>query len=330
MTGSSSLPLRGRADRILLGGIARSGTSWVSRAINHAGGASARYEPDNVDAHPDAPDAGRLGFGPYPVLRPGDEAPLYRTLWDLAFAGRLPVPPGPRLAAGRALLRMPRPLRDPVMRAAGKVLARAPKSSRQVAVKTIMASFAIDWIVENYDPRVAIMQRNPLNVVASWVELGIHGFDLETRPAVREYYRERLGFASPPPRSSTHARTAWWVGLLTATLGEAVDRHPHWLVMDHEYMCQDPITTMRDLFDGLGLVWTAEAEEFVAASNRPGTGFVLNRVAREQPERWRERLSQAQVDEITSVLSDFPTAGWVVGPGRAGTAAAGGEVSAQR
>jgi hypothetical protein len=60
----------------------------------------------------------------------------------------------------------------------------------------------------------------------------------------------------------------------------------------------------------LGLSWNHAAEEYVHASNRPGTGFTTNRVARDQPKRWRERLTPIEVREIRRVLESFPLRGW--------------------
>jgi putative thioredoxin len=40
----------GRADRVLLAGIARSGTSWLIRAFARTPGTTHYYEPDNIDA----------------------------------------------------------------------------------------------------------------------------------------------------------------------------------------------------------------------------------------------------------------------------------------
>ncbi len=53
---------------------------------------------------------------------------------------------------------------------------------------------------------------------------------------------------------------------------------------------------------------------FSPSSNRPGEGFSHIRVTREQPNRWRKRLSDQQVDEIEAVLDQYPSRGWIRQP----------------
>ena len=101
---SASAP---RRDRVVLIGVARSGTSWLSRAASRARGVRYYYEPDNVDAHPTgAPPPGRRGFGPYPIIDPDDAGTAFTPLWDLVFAGRWPFSRGTEkgtpTAGGRA------------------------------------------------------------------------------------------------------------------------------------------------------------------------------------------------------------------------------------
>src|ERR1700687_1522558 len=80
-----------RSDRLVLVGVARSGTSWLGHALGRGRDGPLFFEPDNVDAHPPAATtAGRRGFGPYPVIDGDDDAGQFAPLWDLVFSGRLP------------------------------------------------------------------------------------------------------------------------------------------------------------------------------------------------------------------------------------------------
>ena len=72
--------------------------------------------------------------------------------------------------------------------------------------------------------------------------------------------------------------------------------------MTHEDLCRQGVTGLEALAEDLGLAWTDKAAQFVAESNKPGTGYATSRVAAELPEIWRERLSTDQVSEIRRVL----------------------------
>ncbi len=296
----------GRADRILLLGVARSGTRWLATALGNAEGTRLVKEPDNVSAR---------NFGPYPVIDAGAAAPQYRALWDLAFSARLPNGeiPGWRLRASRAALRLPEAVRDPLIRRSAQFISSWPGRSPHVVVKSIYAHFAVDWLVENYQPRVITIQRNPLNVVSSWSELGLSGFDLLTRPVIRERYLDRLGVTLP--RNPTRLQLiATWVGLLSTVAAENQQRHPDWLLVTHEDLCVEPETSIRAVCEQLGLTWSEQVARFLANSNRPGEGFSNIRVTREQTNRWRKRMTDAQVDEVEAALEAFPSRGWVRPP----------------
>jgi hypothetical protein len=305
----------GRKDRILLAGVARSGTSWLIRAMAATEGTKHYYEPDNVDADPTGErPVGRSGFGPYPIITSDADAGQYRPFWDAVFAGRLPavqqINEGPKLALARAALKLPPSVREPLIRAGASVLTRLPGGPARTAVKSIYATFSLDWLVNTYDPKVVVIQRHPLNVISSWRELQIPGFDLTTRPAILKRYRDR--FEGPPlaEDASELSKIAWQVGLLTTVLGDAYDSHPGWLLVTHEVLCEDPKDHIRSVCEQVAIPWSPQVVEFLDESNRPGEGLKPQRVTKEQPNRWRERLSDDEVEEITSSSSGSPvTAG---------------------
>jgi hypothetical protein len=63
---------------------------------------------------------------------------------------------------------------------------------------------------------------------------------------------------------------------------------------------------MRDLVNSIGLAWTPATERFIAEHERPGTGFVIDRVASEQSGKWRTRLSEVDARTAADVIAQFP------------------------
>ncbi len=305
----------GRADRILLTGVARSGTSWLIRAMGATPGTHSYYEPDNVDADPTGVrPIGRSGFGPYPTIGPGEDGGPYRPLWNAAFAGRLPRRRGIKLTAARAALRLPPAVRGPLISGSSRLLTTLPGGPERTVVKTIYAAFSLDWLVEQYDPKVVVLQRHPLNVVSSWRELQIPGFDLVSRPSLLARYRDRFEGDPPAAGDSELTKTAWQVGLLTTAIGDALDRHSGWLLVDHEALCVDPAARIRATCERAGMPWSDDVERFLNESNRPGQGLKPVRVTAEQPDRWKGRLTDDEVEEISTVLARFQRGGWVREP----------------
>jgi hypothetical protein len=310
--------LTGRANRVLLVGVARSGTSWLIRAMGATPGTLHYYEPDNVESDPTGRrPIGQRGFGPYPVINAGESGGVFGPLWDAAFAGRLPKfesDKGFMVSVSRALLKFPRSIREPLINTGSKVLTALPGKPERVAIKTIYGAFSLDWLAERYDPTVIVIQRNPLNVVSSWRELKIPGFDLVSRPAILERFRDRFEGEPLGPEASELTKIAWQVGLLTTAIGDALDRRPHWQLINHEDLCADPVGGIRGVCESVGMPWSSDVERYLEESNRPGEGLKTHRVTKEQPNRWKQRLTEDEVTEISSVLARFPRRGWIREP----------------
>ena len=301
--------------RILLVGVARSGTSWLGMALSKAPAVRYYYEPDWFGMD-EQRQQGTDGFRAYPMIDPREDDNPLTPIWDMVFAGTYPFMRGgekPRLrTAAQLVLRLPRPLRGPLTRGAAMASRALPHPRRTIIAKTVGAPFCLEWLTQRYTPRVVMIQRNPLNVVSSWRRLRVQTFDLAARPAVRERYLEPAGIGGPEASASEVANLAWHVGLLTHVLGEAVARHPAWDVFTHEDLCTDSSAGMQQVFARLGLEWTAEAAQFLVSSNRSGEdGKRPIRVTAEQPDRWRGQFNADEVAEIRGVLEGFPRRGWI-------------------
>jgi Sulfotransferase family len=174
-------------------------------------------------------------------------------------------------------------------------------------VKSVHAALALEWLAERFSPRVVVVLRHPLNIVASYLEFGWLDAGLHASTLVRSRHVPPW-VPAVPLGAAPVTRVAWQTALLSSVLQEALDRHGDWHAVHHEDLCRDPEGGFRRLYDQLGLTWTEAAAGFLRTSNRPGRGITTNRVTGDQPERWRHRLTYAQVEEVRKALALFPTA----------------------
>jgi hypothetical protein len=316
---------QGSARPVLVAGGPRTGTSWVIRALHQAAeGVAVIYEPDNEWPNPFALKA-KLPLGRFPVLEDGDVAPrAYEQLWQRALAGRWQGKIRESVAwkfdqgerTMRELWRAMCEPREPQLSLRLRVLTRLarPPSTRQkgnvVLVKSVHAPLALEWIAARFRPRIVAVVRHPLNVIAGWMALGWGGCALEQNPRVRERFGRRWKLPELGPGSSALQRVSWEVGLITTVLHAGIERHPDWVVASHESLCLDPETGFRRLYEQLDLTWSRLVDRYLTESNRPGTGYEVLRVASDQPESWKRRLTRDQVATSWSVLSRFE-APWV-------------------
>ena len=311
-----SSPRMSPSSKLLIVGVPRSGTTWTGRVLGRTEGAVYVNEPDGFRD----PFAFRvmLGRGENPIVDAGDRAHDYERLWRGALAGGRPTgSPRDRLArlvydrtpldarrAARAGAGIPARLRL----AAAAAVPRGPEpSAGPVVVKSVQSILALDWLWERFRPRVLVVERNPFNVLASWIELG-YVRNVRERDAVAGFAARRWGVEPPGPDSPQLVHQAFTYATLATELREAAARHPEWAVARHEELCVDPAASFRALAEGVGLRWGAEAAGFLAESDADGTPYRTLRRTAEQPERWRERLDGAQVATIRSVLARFPGA----------------------
>jgi hypothetical protein len=295
----------------------RTGSTWIGTALGHTENAVYVHEPDNDTIEP-AALRGKLGRGRWPYVRPGERRRAYEQTWEMAFAGGAPRDgrrarlaqrafDGASSRDGIAAMDSARPRTTARLRLATALAPRrAPHSGRTAVVKTVHATLSLDWLAERFSPRIVVVRRDPLDVVGSYVAMG-----WKARPQFDPAAIERFGCAVRLDAMASDdliERTAWQVGFLAAALDDYARRHPEVPVIEHERACEQPVAALRELAVAVGLTWTAAAEEFVAGSNRPGSGYELNRVAAEQPGSWRSRLTPDEAARARDVLSAFPLA----------------------
>lgn len=313
--------------RVLVIGHERSATTWTGEVLGETAHSGYVNEPDDPRMNPFAIRS-MAGRGSLPVLRAGDPAtPGLVDLWDFAFGIR-----SPRYVRGQHRVSMrllPRArvqdlddMESPARRLTPRLrLAAAlgvprhlqPQADRQhVVVKSVRAPFMLDWIRTRWDPAVVVCFRHPLDVVASVLAAGNVGRSAAAvarrlPQEVRDYGTDHFGV--PFPTSDDRVELlAWRLGLVMSRLDEECQANPEFQVVEHSRICEDPPARLHELVDAVGLTWTDETEAFVTGSNRPGTTWQTSRVASEERDRWRTRLTREQAEVASRVISRFPIA----------------------
>ncbi len=175
-------------------------------------------------------------------------------------------------------------------------------------LKSVYVSLCLEWLVDSTGAAPVIVTRHPFNVLAGWKDRGW----LDSTPErdllseIDEQTVARLSHAagtSPPPHAaSPMVRATHLFGLLSHGLHSALSRHPDWLVATHEELCAAPRERMSSIARSLGLPLSAKNDDAISAFDRPGGPYSVHRRIEELPRAWRDRLTDAEADEIESVL----------------------------
>lgn len=317
--GSTGVP----GHRVLVVGAARSGTTWVATCLGRTVGAAYVHEPDNFDWVPFAARA-RAGLGLMPALEPGGDAPEpYVRMWESAFRARRPSALG-RLATA-VYARTPARAKSALLEPGGRSsslrlqvatrLARpqsAPAGTVHPVVKSVNVPLAVQWVAARFEPRVLVVRRHPLDVLASRLSFGTAFFENAlgyVDPRAVAVRLERWKAPARPTTTDRYEHFVWLAGFTLSAFDEAAQTNPDFHVVDYEEIGSDPLPHFRRLVADLGLEWSAGCEEFLTSSNTAGAGFETKRVAARQTGVWRERLTDEQLSVARRVLSRFPIAG---------------------
>jgi len=278
-------------------------------------------EPDNEGTS--APAIwGKKAAGRFPALQPGDYDQRYHELWSWILEG---APPSLRLRFAAQILRPVQPpgrtrflqgRRVPLMTIAGAMASHPGNGTpsvlgnQRLLVKSVHAPLALEWLAEEFEFDVLVLLRHPGNVLSSWLALNLNEqfIRLEENPAVRTRLLNPWGVA--PPGHDPLERMIFSIGVLSAALEEAATRNSRWHIRTHEQLCSDPGQEFKKLYADLGLTWSEAVEGFLVGNDRPGQGFLTQRVAAELPDNWKRRLTSHQVAVMQRVLSQFPLRTW--------------------
>lgn len=304
---------------MLVVGVPRGATTFVGEVMGRTEGATYVHEPDGT--HDPFAFRAKLPVLNHPVLGPGDAAPELDRLWAGAFAGGAPARTAPDRISRRAFAAAPTAAKvrarqegrlSPSLRVA--MWGARPRVARadctHVVVKSVNAAFAVDWIAARFAPTVCVVLRHPLNVIASQRHLGFGPPGGAQYAAVRAHALAAWGITLPDEGAAPLARSAALAASMLHALEQSLGAHPEWQSLSHEAMCRDPVTSLHTLADGLGLTWTESVEDFVRASNRHGDGYATQRVASEQPARWRGSFEPDELRTVREVLRSFDGAPW--------------------
>jgi hypothetical protein len=283
---------------VVVSGVPRSGTSWVARTLAYAPGLTYYREPDNHDYV----EGARFRFRFLYLPRPRED-PEYAAHMRRALTGQIVTPatmrddPGPLL--GRLPARWARRLgsRFPVL------YLRAPG----VLAKLVFSNLALEWISDAFPrARQVHVLRHPCGTFASWRRLG-----WEPRPHLLledELLTEELG---PLAAVLAEADGFWeraaaeWAATAVIVTRQAA-RHPDWLVVQHEWLCEDPEPRFRLLTEAAGLRWTDGAARFLRGADAPGDDpFGFRRRSRDEIDKWRREVDPADVARCRAVVERF-------------------------
>jgi Sulfotransferase family len=268
---------------ILITGSHRSGSTWLAKMFELAGGTLVAQEPFNIQPWAYALD----GLAEY---------------W-FTYAPALPQDPARR--AFEKVLR----------RRTGRVFTRRqpqrylPFTRRgRLIVKDPIACLSSEWLAENFDLEVIVLVRHPAGFAASLKRLGwtfpFEHFLRQERLMEEQLAPYRREIEERPEDIVSQAARLW--KCLYGVLFEYASRNPSWIVRTHEELSLNPLGELEKLYGLLGLSWSPSAKtgiiEYTKADNPTSApDEVVHQMRRDSASaiyNWKEQLTGEEIRHI--------------------------------
>lgn len=281
--------LHSRRPPVYVGGLARSGTSWLAKTLSTASGVRYFREPFNYAFQPEA-----TPFH-FRHLAADDEDAAFDRFLRAALAGRLD---GPKLR-----------------QAFWQRHQQYGWWPSRTLVKDVHTLLALARIERLSGARIVVIARHPCAVAESWRRLhqrdpDDHLFgELDAHLAILD----AQGLLAPlrsaglaEPATYLEKMGALW-GAAHAVVARQLDDHPHWHLVHHEALCAHPADEFRRLFDALHLEWTPQTTDLLARSTRTPSAkpYATSRVSSQEADKWTRRLSSGEADEVMRFAHPF-------------------------
>lgn len=253
---------------VLVTGLPRSGTSWVGKMLEASGEMVYVNEPLNP-RHPPGRSPGVLNATVthrFQYICADNEEP-----WAHAFADTvgLRYRPVAELRANRRPYDLARMVRYLSTFTAGRM------RGRRALLDDPYAVLSAGWFAHRLGCRVLVLVRDPVAFVGSWQRLGwtIDFAELLDQPLL---VRDLPGPAVEQMRALAGsddrlAKAALLWRLTYAFVDRLRVQAPDIRLRRYEDLAADPVAGFRDLYDDLGVAWSAAAERRIRAATTGGT-----------------------------------------------------------
>jgi hypothetical protein len=188
--------------------------------------------------------------------------------------------------------------------------------------KAIMAG---EWLAQRFDAQVVVMIRHPAAFASSVKRLGWE-FDFRNwrnqplliRDLVGAYEGPIREFAEQKPDIIDQAILSW--NVIHHVIDGYRQRHPDWIFIRHEDLCEEPIEGFRDLYKRLDLSWDGVVEDSIVRhstdrSKKEVPTYLAATVVRDSraarwtwtrrlPENERERIREGTAEVAKAFYGD--------------------------
>ena len=297
---------------ILLVGVPRSGTTWISKILECSRMLDYIHEPDN-ERHTFSAYYYKRGLPRFPFFDANSNPKNYYKLFEHALFK-------PYISSGSYSNRILSIMSNISPEKIEKNLSQQGKNSNRILpanfiypllpkqigqkskprlIKSVHSLLSLEFILTNFKVSPIIILRHPASIISSHLNLNNPDIDRGIYN-----YKELLNFLIGHDHinighiNSVEARGGLQLALFYKYISKIAEGFPQILTIKYEDFLEDAVSKSRSLFSSFNLKWSNSVEEYIGASNKKGEGYETNRLLSQQKDVWKNRLSKYQINEI--------------------------------
>jgi hypothetical protein len=166
-------------------------------------------------------------------------------------------------------------------------------------IKSVHSGLAIEFLKNYFDFRLVIVFRHPANVIASYLQLKSEdgSRDIFEQPDLKndflQPYLDRIKELESPL-----SLMGFQIAIFYYYWENTVLKNGDTLVLQHEDLCVQTEEKFRRIFKSLDLEWNDKVVSYIQRNNKEGEGYQINRIAKNELDKWKKKLTPAQIKEI--------------------------------
>lgn len=296
--------------KIILFGLPRSGTTWLSEMLSYDNDFRLVHEPDN-EANSFLGLVYKSGLPRFPYLTENDQNENYETLFRVALDHSVSES---NSIKNKICLRLTGQNKEKIQQSLHdyntglpyhsefmgwliKTLMIGKKSDCNVIVKSVHGFLSIPFLLKKLDFIPVFIFRNPLNVFSSYHSMKMLDQD-------RKLY-ERKDILNTFDIPSIHASekslpflSGYQIGGFYKIIESYILENPSIIALNYEEIISSPMKEVPKVFEKINVPFSSKTKDFMLSKFKQGSGYETNRNPKEQLSVYKDRLTPKEIQDF--------------------------------
>lgn len=180
------------------------------------------------------------------------------------------------------------------------------KSKRRI-IKSVHSGLALQFLKKHFDFRLVIIFRHPANVILSYIRTKSPdgNRDVYEQPDLKNDYLQ-LYVKHLKELGSPLALMGFQIAIFYYYWENTVLKSRDTIVLEHKDLCVQTEEKFKKIYNSLDLEWNNKVVSYIKRHNKEGEGYEINRLAKNELDKWKNEFTSTQVKQIQKGYSILP------------------------